>query len=265
MRLRHTALDDIAIKLDRAEEHLHTLDAEISRFATEQPYAFHVVTYKGSDKVRDFLWLREPPRRWSALVGDCVHNLRCALDHIVWTLSGGDGTAPNHAEFPIFQDERKYFERTNQGKPKRGSGLSKIEGVNPLAARARIDALQPFTTPHAARHPLWVLHELDRFDKHRALHVIGGWAYTAGIDGHRIRSTRDIPPGWRRIKATSSPELPTPMLAGQKTRVKVRSDLAMRVTLESEVVRHDENVDVLLSALIDFVRREVVDSFRPWL
>lgn len=259
------ALDDIHVKLARAKEHLDTLNSEIDRFATKKPYAFHVITEYGSNRSHDVEWLREPPLRWSAIVGDCVHNLRSALDHIVWALSGGDGNAPSHAEFPIFIDEEKYLKRTKEGEPARGSGLWKIQAVSAFKGKAVFYRLQPFNgTDDPTRHPLWILHELDRVDKHRRLHVVGG---TAFIDlwQRGVATLEDLPLGWRQVYATASPEYPTEVLAGHKTKVKVRADLAMRITLESEAVPADECVDVVLARLIEFVESEVLARFAPFL
>lgn len=259
------SLDDIEIKLRRAEEHLEALNDEFDRFATAQPRALHVVTNQRGNEILDVVWVRKPPRRWGAIIGDCVHNMRSALDHMVWQLSGGGGIAPAHAEFPIFVDEVKYYERTNQGKPRRGSGLSKIEGIESNDVRALIEGLQPFHAHDPTRHPLWVIHDLDRFDKHRALHPVGGWAFTHNRLGHRVRSTADLEPGWRRAMATSSHERPAPTPAGRKTRVKVRSDLALFITLEAPMARAQEHVDVLLAELLEFVRLDVLRELAPWL
>lgn len=257
-------LDDIRIKLDRAKEHLDALNTEIDRFATTNPYPLHVVSYKGTNQVRDIVWLRKPPPRWSALAGDCVHNLRSALDHIVWSLSGGDGMAPTHTEFPIFKDENKYLDRTGKGDPARGSGLWKIEGVQSFQARTAIRWLQPFRGPDPTGHPLWILHELDRIDKHRRLHVVVGWAY-ANLSRRGIRDSSELEPGWRQTYATQSPEYPAKTLPGQKPQVKMRYDLALRVAVKAEAVRADENVDVVLRRLGDFVETEVLGSLKGFL
>jgi hypothetical protein len=70
-------------------------------------------------------WTRAISSDWSAIAGDCVHNLRCVLDHIVWDLSGGDGKAPYHSEFPVFSDVLKYFQ--SEGRKASGAQRS-LEG-----------------------------------------------------------------------------------------------------------------------------------------
>jgi hypothetical protein len=257
-------LDDIRVKLDRAKEHLDALNADLQQFATEEPHPLHVVIPDRAYTVQDVVWMRDPPARWGALVGDCVHNLRSALDHIVWALSGGNRYAPQHAEFPIFENPFKFFERTKKGEPARGSGIWKIAGVVPDEARAIIEGLQPFNRPQPERHPLWIIHELDRFDKHRALHVIFGWAYPE-LWKHGIRKQADFPPGWHRIKATQSSRYPAKTPAGRKDRVKVRFDLAMRIALPPGTVGSHENLDVVLALLCDFVDTEVIGPLTPYL
>jgi hypothetical protein len=263
------ALNDIRVKLDRAKEHLDAFNTDLDRFVKEKPYPLHVVTESDtSKKVSDVEWTRGPPARWSAIVGDCVHNLRSVLDHIVWDLSGGTGHAPKHSEFPVFDDSIKYFERTKKGTgpPARGSGLWKIDGVSNPYAIAAIRRLQPFQRPDPARHPLWIIHELDRLDKHRALHVIWGIAYDyVDLLSLGIGDAGDFPPGLRQVGATYSPLYRAQTPPGTKTKVKVRFDLAVRVTLPPQTVGAHENLDVLLGKLIGFVETDVVPTFAPWL
>lgn len=256
------ALRAITVKVERAKEHLATLNVEIDTFASQRPYAVHVVTYAGTNEIQDFVWVRDTPGRWSAITGDCVHNLRSALDHIVWALSGGDDTAPPRSEFPIFLEEDRYLQRSARGEPARGSGLQKIEGVRPFEAKTKIRQLQPFRSPKPAEHPLWILHELDNFDKHRALHVVMGWGYTE-LWRRGINDVTDLPPGWRQLRATQGHAYPRP---GATSRVKLRSDLAMRVALEDTVVgTTNNNVDVVLTELISYVEQTVLSTLEPYL
>ena len=45
----------------------------------------------------------------------------------------------------------------------------------------------------------------------------------------------------------------------------MRRDLALRISLEAEVVRQNENVDVVLARLTDYVESEVLPLFVPFL
>lgn len=262
-------LSDIGVKLDRAKKHLGDLEAELDRFVSEKPHPLHVVTHnRQSAKVWDMEWTRKIPSRWSAIAGDCAHNLRCVLDHIVWDLSGGAGNAPDDSEFPVFRDPLKYFRSGKDGKPLRGTGLWKIRGVKDDIAHAAFEGLQPFEGQDPTRHPLWIIHELDRLDKHRALHVVWGRAHDyASLLANGIGDESDLPPGWRKLKvgATQSPFYRAETPPGTKTQVKTRFDLAIRVTLPPGTVGSHENLDVLLGSLIAFVEAEVLSMFTPFI
>jgi hypothetical protein len=96
----------------------------------------------------------------------------------------------NSSEFPIFGNEVKngtgsvgsamFHRRQNDGQPAFGSSLFNIRGWHP-DAQTEIEKLRPCHRGSAFRDdPLWILHELDRVDKHRLLHkTIAGFFGTA--------------------------------------------------------------------------------------
>jgi hypothetical protein len=113
---------------------------------------------------------REPGPDFGLLIGDCLHNLRVTLDHIVWHLVGGNGDAKT--AFPIFLHRNDFYAMTKAKKPQptETSGLRKLRGV-PLVPRAIIEDLQPFNQPEPERESLWILHQLENIDKHRVMHA----------------------------------------------------------------------------------------------
>ena len=99
-------------------------------------------------------------------VGDFLHNLRSALDHLVYELAAAH-TAPlptsaaETCEFPVFW-KKPMDARQEQ---------SKIGSVHPDAATL-IGAMQPHRKGGNYKDdPLWILNELERIDKHRTLNV----------------------------------------------------------------------------------------------
>lgn len=105
----------------------------------------------------------EPDREWSLIIGDCVQNLRSALDHAVWSLTPTSKRSahPERPQFPIFIDKELFDHR----------GRSRIAAIPPSAGEW-VEKWQPFASSHPTRHPLWLLNELSRIDKHRAIHVV---------------------------------------------------------------------------------------------
>jgi hypothetical protein len=99
----------------------------------------------------------------SALLGDCLHNFRGVLDHLIWFASvlhkGDPPPGPKRISFPAWEVSATY----------KAKGL---HAVSP-AIKALVETLQPYHAGNDARsHPLWVLSELNNIDKHRELHAI---------------------------------------------------------------------------------------------
>jgi hypothetical protein len=146
--------------------------------------------------------VREPcPLEWGVLVGEILHNLRSALDHLVWELvilETGEAPKPRKpgsttkTGFPIFETPGGYD-------GDRGERLM-LHGVG-APARALIRSEQPFHTGEDVASPLWHLHVLSNFDKHRTLHV-------TGASLHRLQLIYPpMPPDVRiKIRILESPE-----------------------------------------------------------
>jgi hypothetical protein len=155
-------LDGSRAKRDRAETHLKSLETCLGEFMAANPYTITVEPYP--EEGRYLLKLRNPKpfpaQDVALLIGDCVHNLRAALDYIVWELAGAELT-DRTSMFPIFDDKDKF----------RTHGAWRIKGV-PDEPRALIKRMQPYHAGHGARDlALWAIEHLDAADKHKLLTV----------------------------------------------------------------------------------------------
>ena len=100
---------------------------------------------------------------WPLMVGDTIHNLRSALDHLACQLAllaenSIDCCAKTH--FPICLEPAKFIKATRDLKTL----------IDPKAL-ALIEELQPYKTPDSSKTPLWTISQLDIIDKHRVLVV----------------------------------------------------------------------------------------------
>jgi len=183
-------LDGPRHKLGRAERQLDDLEAEIARFLRRDTYEITQDFDPESGRVE--LWFvmkHRPPLSWSVAMGEIVHNLRSALDHLACQLfltSGGIDC--DWTQFPILSDDTDAgFQRWID---KRLPGLS-----NEIAAELR--RLQPYKRgDEAARDPLAILNRLSNEDKHRLL--VPMFAATipgsTGMIGHReLRDVEEAP------------------------------------------------------------------------
>ncbi|HEX2645867.1 MAG TPA: hypothetical protein VHO95_01435 [Candidatus Dormibacteraeota bacterium] len=106
----------------------------------------------------------QPNARWGVLIGDCVQNLRAALDHAAYQLvpEPTRSSEADNVTFPIFDNATKYEAKKKQS--------AWIGAIHPQAVSI-IDSLQPGATPAPHDHILWKLYRLSNIDKHRTVHV----------------------------------------------------------------------------------------------
>jgi hypothetical protein len=97
---------------------------------------------------------------WALLIGDCVHNLRCALDYIAWQLAGSDPD-DSQTQFPIFITEAGWNIRADR----------RVRRMLP-AAQAILKKGQPFNGSDPTGTALHGIRLLDDADKHKLLTVI---------------------------------------------------------------------------------------------
>ena len=155
------------LRLDRALEHLQSLEAEVQRWLGTNPYNI-IQEYHAERSQHTFRAEPKglPPAKINLILSDCLHELRSALDNLVYDLAvahnGGNPLSSNVEEvlmFPISEHKGKF--------PK-----WRIRDIPP-DAQTIIQNLQPYnlTGDDYRFNPLWQLNELSRIDKHRLLHV----------------------------------------------------------------------------------------------
>jgi hypothetical protein len=171
--------DGIHAKLDRAEEHLNVLDSLIGFYFAEEPYRISAEEWTEGDYWHYATYLHvtnfPPDHIWGPIIGDAVHNLRSALDHLAWNLATDQArvNTPRGIEFPVILDNPDENAEAG-GKLRRLLSLLRPE------THALIDGAQPYKTGDS-HHPLWLLQALWNTDKHRTLHTTG-FAYILADD-----------------------------------------------------------------------------------
>ena len=169
----------------------------------------------GWGKLEAFVTAEMPPNdTLGVLIGDFLHNLRSCLDNLAYSLAASY-TSPlpddlaDSSEFPIFGDENRagntsvgsamFHHVTRSGDPVPGSGLHKIRGWHP-DAQTTVEGLQPYYRGTAYREDLlWLLHDLDRIDKHRLLHTAVASSFGTLMEPGASQNVRCIGPGFMRV------------------------------------------------------------------
>ena len=148
----------IDAKIERAEKHISDLDAWRCGLGETKPYTILSKPHPIAEIAHTTLYVEDIREiDASLLIGDCVHNLRSALDHLAWQLvEAGGGTPNKDTFFPL-------CERIEQYAPALGKGeIHKMrEGAKEL--------LRKIQRWESGDDTLWFIHELDRIDKHRIL------------------------------------------------------------------------------------------------
>jgi hypothetical protein len=111
-----------------------------------------------------------PVDEWGLLVGECVHNLRSALDNLAYSLARlkcDPPTRPGTIAFPIYRDKAQFEKK----------GRRNLDQL-PDSAADLIEKIQPFQrdgSPAAGTpqdDPLALLQSINNADKHRIPSVV---------------------------------------------------------------------------------------------
>jgi hypothetical protein len=203
-------------KLARAEMHFTDLAQRVDQFVRDREadrrrvFTFEQEYRADSHCLVYFLSDPEPAdREWSLILGDVLHNLRSALDHIAWTLVT-EGRRPPHAltgrqqaavKFPICRTRERFNSAVK----------SCLPGVG-RAHRALLRAVQPYKGGRRVDyHPFAIVQKYSNEDKHRILPLTFWRPFDAE---HTLGRVRDFVPG-----RVVSPKVISPQAGAEILRV----------------------------------------------
>jgi hypothetical protein len=209
-------LDGVRWKLRRAIDQFTDLDVAIGELFANQSKAAGTKMGDEGDLIVTFP--HEPPLdpRFALIIGDCIHNTRSALDHLVAQLAilhNAPDEAIGKTSFPVCLCDTDFKSKT----------VRKVAPYICSKALTKIEELQPYSTGDKEKDILWVLSQLDNIDKHRLLivanHKVRVRSFSATLgDGKPLLI--DIPPEapWRSaengaeiLRFRLTPKPPTPM------------------------------------------------------
>ena len=155
-------LDGVHEKVGRAYEQFNALYRSIETFIKGQDqrlWAEH--DGNTNEYVVKLAFSEDRWLAWGVICGEIVHDLRSALDHLVYALTVHDrGRSYAQTAFPIFVDKGKCSRRKANGDPAWGSGLYRIRGLD-TPGRRLVKGLQPYTAIERGEDPesdsLWLL------------------------------------------------------------------------------------------------------------
>jgi hypothetical protein len=150
-------------KIARAQQHRHDLVGRIAVWSgTSRPRPdASIAADRLSYEVRVRLQHAPPLEEWSLILGDALHNLRSALDVLVWALAEPASLSDaqqRRVMWPVVVDPEKWADAASRS-------LTSV----PADVIERIRQCQPLNRPEPERERdgLLLLHGLDIKDKHR--------------------------------------------------------------------------------------------------
>lgn len=197
------------LKIERARQHLETLGHETRVFIESNPYRY--VGERDPETGDQVVRIRfnrvdvRIPARLGLIAGDASHNLRSALDHLVWQLATVGAGPGRFTQFPLFDDADEY--RRNEERFLQGvveGHRARIEALQPYHVRKLIDAgdgLSSLRDPLATNLYLMAVGRLDNADKHRLLLAITSVARFRQPKFKGVKSARGTYPAeWIRME-----------------------------------------------------------------
>jgi hypothetical protein len=251
-------MESVDAKIARAKEHLDSLYTDAGVFFEMTKRNF--VLKSNGQEAWIVHWVEDsfPPIRLGVLLGECVYNMRSALDNLVCGLirTKGARVACKGTQFPICSTAKSWNDNWQKD----------LKGVEPAAQRM-IKDLQPcFRIPASPENdPLSVLNVLCNSDKHRALTLTMAYSHDLTVRVHANDGKVHV------VKATE------PLYAGDVHTIPLHLDPSTvqpsaRVETsgtEILVIREigpwgDRPVWAVLSALLDYVTDRVVVPLKPF-
>lgn len=146
------------LKLERAAIHIREFEALSETYLADEPYTICVeydLDHRPSVKV---VFLRPIPPMASAIVGDVVHNLRSALDHLAADMIRTSSKMPTKkTRFPIHKDKAGF----------EGGVTQDLMGAEPKFVDFIMN-LKPFGNTPESR-PFYDIARMNNDDKHLLL------------------------------------------------------------------------------------------------
>ena len=237
------------LKHERAVELLSEVHREIRTYVSSQPDHFVADVDPASGDHRAYRVIDDQPNAHIALVvGDCINNMRAALDHAVFGLS------VHYADHDLSPDEEQQisYPVCSTVECWRRATSAALRFLPPDVQRA-IDAHQPYHDPAGparANNPLRVLHDLWNADKHRRLHLVGAALAMHGVGvpedaTGRHRFTAPLTPGGSVVS-----RLPADLQPIEESDFYSRVEVQLEPTRAMPTIAQGRKVEAVLESLI---------------
>lgn len=158
-------LDSARSKLTRAAQQASHLAKQCEAYIQANPFQFRIEWDEASSRHLAYIEGRKPPRYLGLILGEVVHNLRCALDHAAWQLA--------IQESGIEKVSKPKVRRKIQFPIGRTEPAFRSHPALDYFSEAAVEMMAPFqpyqnTDPRVV-NPLLVIQDMSNTDKHQVL------------------------------------------------------------------------------------------------
>lgn len=155
----HDDFKRLTAKLERAAENIRNLEAALDAFFIEHPNTpIRDTDPQSGEIIFKAHGVVELDPIIRAIIGDVLFDVRSSLDHLAnWLIENNGGKVTNSTEFPIAKSLKEY-QTTDFQERKIGKITQPVKDI--------FDEIKPYK---GGDRNLWILHELNRRDKHRLL------------------------------------------------------------------------------------------------
>jgi hypothetical protein len=251
--------DPVLWKVFRSKTHAMELQTEIQRYFNTNPAK--IVRDEGGNS-DEFIGTIKPggaiPGRLPIIIGDCLQNLRSALDYMVWELVLAAKNKPGrHNMFPICSTLKAFEDQLNK--------KNRLKGINPDAI-AEIQSLQPYHSGQDFdKAMLWVLDDLCNINKHRRVLLTNLQGGPSDLELRHIDGEVFGRVNTASIKKGAKIG-PHPIINGSKGRgikLDVNPNIAVYMAFD-EGVTQNLDIGLVLVKMLRYIEFVVLPRFEPF-
>lgn len=249
-------MESVDAKMIRAFEHLQAFGKEVNDYLSTVNLQMYLKTAPDSPNPWIVFHASDciPPIRISAIAGDCIHNMRSALDNLVCGLARKQNPSINckSAKFFFTENEPDW------------NGKSKILldlGI-PEKAVEIMGNIQPWCDTITPQ-PLLILKELSNLDKHEACALTIGYSRQTRfrvhcINGQTVEAESTEPIYLGNVETVTLPI--DSRLIGESARVE--SSGTYVINFRDEGPWGDKHVIFVLQRCFDHIERKVISRLK---
>ena len=186
------SLDGVWAKMERAKEHRDALQTHINETFAVEANCPRLGTKFDTERGENIVFVNRMPdlddffTRSSLILGDAVHCLRSALDHLVFQLSAREqGPKLNERKTMFFIADTREDWKTGS---KRWLGQVHPDDLRIIERYQGYHRIDESISIGPYFHPLVMLRELDETDKHRLLNTVAVPSTTVSLEGEAAKT-----------------------------------------------------------------------------